>query len=351
MASDPIRIALIGLGRSGWKLHLQTVKDDDRYQIVSVFDPAADRRKEAEQETGCDSYDDLDAMLEQSDAELVVVASPSHLHADQTVAAVETGHHVVTEKPMAASLTDADRMIAAAEAADRELMVHQNYRFRPHAHFLRRALDSGRLGELFHIGFRSHNYDRRNDWQCLQKYGGGLLPNHVVHHFDLALALLDEKIDRVFADLRHVSDAGDCEDHAKLVTRTQGGRTIDVEISTSAATTTSGPQWTLLGTTGALTIERGQVVMKWFDPDEVDPIEIDPNPIAADRRYGNDDELPWQTEEDKISAETEACQGPAFYDAVWETLREDKPFPVRGDQVREVMRVLDEARNQSPVNV
>jgi len=344
----PISLAIIGLGRSGWNIHAAAVRDDARYRIASVFDPDAGRREEAERELGATAYDDPGTMLESGEAEVVIVASPSHLHAAQTIQALESGRHVVVEKPMADTLPDVDRMIEAAAGADRQLMVHQNYRFKPDCRFFRRVLESGRLGEVFHIARVQHNFARRNDWQCLKRYGGGLLNNHVIHPFDTIYSLFDEPIEQVISDARHVSDAGDCEDHAKLLLKTAGGRTIDLELSTAAATKRRAPQWTFLGSCGALTLDGNTAELRWFDPAEAPPIEVNETPRVAERKYGNQDQLPWQEETVEIGPDHPDCQGPSFYDAVHQCVRHGAPFPVRPAQVREIMRVISVAREQNP---
>jgi predicted dehydrogenase len=116
----------------------------------------------------------------------------------------------------------------------------------------------------------------------------------LIHPFDTLYCFFDEPVATIFSDQRHVSDAGDCEDHAKVVLKTTGPTTIDMEISTSAATDRRAPAWTFLGTCGALTINGNEARIRWFDPADVDPIEVIDRTMAAERRYGNEDELPWQ---------------------------------------------------------
>ena len=87
---------------------------------------ANNRRKE---ETGAQPFDDLASLLKGCDAELIVVATASADHANHAIAALEAGRHVLTEKPMATALEDADRMLVAAENAGKILTVHQSRRW------------------------------------------------------------------------------------------------------------------------------------------------------------------------------------------------------------------------------
>jgi predicted dehydrogenase len=76
---------------------------------VAVADPEASRRQEAQDQFGCEAYETPEALIARSDAEVVVVATPSHTHAALTIAALEAGKHVIAEKPMATSLAEAAR--------------------------------------------------------------------------------------------------------------------------------------------------------------------------------------------------------------------------------------------------
>ena len=76
MAKKPIKLAIAGLGRSGWDIHVADVRGDDRYRIVAVMDPLAARRTEAAAEFACETYDDYGEMRRAADADLITLATP-----------------------------------------------------------------------------------------------------------------------------------------------------------------------------------------------------------------------------------------------------------------------------------
>src|SRR5205085_3223620 len=119
-----------------------------------------------------------------------------------TIRAVRAGKHVIVEKPMALNIGQADRMIRAAEAAQKKLFVHQNYRFFPEFLHMREVIESGVLGKLFHIRAYVSSFSRRNDWQTLAKNGGGLLNNHGAHTIDQLLNLVPARVVDARGDLR-----------------------------------------------------------------------------------------------------------------------------------------------------
>lgn len=95
----PIKVALLALGRSGWNIHAAVLRDDSRFEIVSVLDLDKGRRRQAEEELGCDSYTDLEKLLKGSPAELVVVATPSMLHCSHSITAMKAGRQCARHGP------------------------------------------------------------------------------------------------------------------------------------------------------------------------------------------------------------------------------------------------------------
>jgi hypothetical protein len=108
-----------------------------------------------------------------------------------------------------------------------------------------------------------------------------------------------------------------------------------MEISSAESLPQPLPKWILCGTHGTLTSDGKNSTIKWFDPAQVQPLEVIDGP-ASNRRYGNEDKLPWQ--EKQVPAE-----GPNvgnFYDNVFGVLRRGEPMRVTPESVREVMRVI-----------
>ncbi|MEM3028279.1 MAG: Gfo/Idh/MocA family oxidoreductase, partial [Candidatus Bathyarchaeia archaeon] len=77
-----IKVGIAGLGRSGWNIHARTLeKLPDKYRVVAVSDPIDERRQEAITKFGCKAYSDFDDLIKDEEVELVVISTPSHLHA------------------------------------------------------------------------------------------------------------------------------------------------------------------------------------------------------------------------------------------------------------------------------
>ena len=338
--STPIRAAVIGLGRAGWNIHVRTMQGREDFDVVAVADPDPDRQQQAQEETGAQPFDNLASLLKGCDAELIVVATASADHANYSIAALENGRHVLTEKPMATALEGADRMLAAAENAGKILTVHQSRRWGEDFVFIQQMLKDERLGHVFFIRSGGYGYRRRNDWQTLRKYGGGLLNNNGVHVVDQCVLLMESPIVDVFGDLQQILQPGDTEDHLKVVMRGENGRVIDLELTSACAA--SLPSWTLMGTRGTLTVTGGGTAVLQYVKDDLAPLEAIDKPLATGRRYGVEggDEIEFET----IELEAKAPSGPSFYDQLYDAIRSGGPPPVDPRTARETIRVMSEAR-------
>ena len=335
----PIRAAVIGLGRAGWNIHVRTMQEREDFDVVAVADPDPGRQRQAQKEAGAQPFSDLDSLLKGCDAELIVVATASVDHAHHSIAALETGRHVLTEKPMATTLEDANRMLVAAENAGKILTVHQSRRWGEDFLFIKQILKDERLGHVFFIRSGGYGYRRRNDWQTLRKYGGGLLNNNGVHVVDQCVLLMESPIVDVFGDLQQILQPGDTEDHLKVVMRGENGRVIDLELTNACAA--SLPSWTLMGTRGTLTVTEGTAVLHYVK-DTLAPLEAIDSPLAAERKYGvkGGDEIEFE----KVELEVKALSGRSFYDQLYDAIRNGGPPPVDPATARETIRVMSEAR-------
>lgn len=340
----PIRVGIVGLGRAGWDIHARMLLDDSRYAIAAAADPDSERQREAESRLGCAAYASAETMLQAQPLDLVVVASPSMCHLPHTLMALDAGSHVVVEKPLGMNTAEVDRMIDAAQSAGRWLMPYQPRRLTPLHRRLRQVMRSGLLGRITHLAYRRYNYIRRDDWQCVLAYGGGMLSNHGSHVLDQVIDLLQSPVEQVLCRLDNVASVGDAEDHVTLLLQTASHVTVHVEISDGAATPESLPEWTLIGEYGALTATGKSGRIRFFDPATAPPTKLQAGLAARGRVYGTRETLPWEDRSFSVEGEPDT----SYYDAVFDSLAGGRPFVFPVDQVREVIALLDRCRSQNP---
>jgi predicted dehydrogenase len=341
--NGPISVGVIGLGRAGWDIHVRQIRQRNDFKVVSVADPNAERRKQAEDELGAKSYRSIGALLRGSDAELIVVATASCDHVPHSIKALKAGRHVLVEKPMATRARDAKRLMEAAKASAKVFTVHQSSRWSPEFAFVRQLVEGGRLGEVFFIRRGAYGFSRRNDWQRLAKYQGGTMNNNGVHMLDQCRLLMGAPIVDVFGDLQQVLSPGDTEDCAKVVMRGANGRVIDCEVYDACSTHL--PSWVILGTRGSCVIQSREAKIRCLKS-QFPPLEISDQPLVPGRRYGiigvGREELEWGEE----TVEPRADMGPSFYDLLAKAIREGATPPVDPQICYEVVQVMDRARKQ-----
>jgi predicted dehydrogenase len=321
---------------------------DSMYRIAAVTDRDPARRAEAVATLGCRAHDDVAGVLADPAVELVVIASPSHVHAEQSIEALRRGKHVVCEKPMALGAADADRMIDAAERAGRVLSVFHNMRYWPDFLKVREVMQSGVLGRIVQVRITLHRFTRRWDWQTLRAFGGGTLFNAGAHLVDLGLQLFGDREPLVTADLQRTLTSGDAEDHVKILLRSADGLvpaspTVEVEISDACAY----PQdaWHVMGTAGGLRGSAQRLEWKWVDFSALPQRPVDANPAAAERKF-NREELIWHEQRWERPPE----QNPdyrAFYTELHRSLEQGTPPAITPQSVRRTLAVLERCRSSA----
>lgn len=340
MAATPIKTAIIGLGRSGYNIHVARLRGDERFRITAVTDWLPERSREVQEEFGCEVFDDYKALLKAADAEAVVVATYSDTHPRITRDVLKSGRAAICEKPIADSVADARSMVKTADETGQKLLVHHNYRFASETRHLLELVRSKRVGDVFQIRMRALGFSRRYDWQTMRKFDGGVLNNTCPHFLDIGLQLLGAPVREVFCDLRQIASFGDVEDHVKVLLRAENGRVYDMEVSSVCRF--SEPKWTILGSHGTVVSDGRTSRIAWFDPKRAGKYRVLEEP-TLDRSYVTDEKLDWQEEE-------VPSRGPDigdFYDNVYAVLRERKAMVVKPEEALEVVRVTQECKKKS----
>jgi myo-inositol 2-dehydrogenase/D-chiro-inositol 1-dehydrogenase len=187
-ALDSVRVGLIGAGRIA-QVHAAAYQRIARGSIVSVTDPILPAAQKMSAEHGYELSPTFGDILADDSIDAVLLATPNFLHADQTIQALEAGKHVFCQKPIALTLPDADRVVAAAKANDRILQFGFMLRFTPPIPQLHDRLVAGELGSLIAAQAAVFGWEPSNDWFYDPKNGGGVILDTLVHFGDLVLWL------------------------------------------------------------------------------------------------------------------------------------------------------------------
>lgn len=183
------RLGLVGCGRIS-KNHFDAIRQVEGLALAGVCDTDVDRARAAGEANGVPWYRSLDEMLRTAALDIVTICTPSGLHAAQGVAAAQAGKHVVTEKPMAISLAQADELVKACDDAGVQLFVVKQNRLNPPIQLLKRAVDKGRFGRIYLANVtvrwqRPQEYYDAEPWRGTWEFDGGAMMNQASHYVDL----------------------------------------------------------------------------------------------------------------------------------------------------------------------
>ncbi len=332
------KIAIVGLGRIGWRFHFQQALSSDQFELTAVVDPLPERLSEARAAAGCETHTDFESLWSGPLPNVVVIATPTTLHEDMTIRALNEGCHVILEKPMTTSIASADRMIAQAEKNNRRIFLYQPHRLTPETQTARKIIQSGKLGPIYAIHRGVYRYVRRNDWQSLRKNSGGMLNNYGAHYIDQLIYLSDDSaVAEVDCKLWAIATRGDADDVVKAWIKKESGQLLDVQINQASAYTM--PLWHICGKYGTAIREDNVFKVRYYDPAEASPLNVIEG-AAPERSYDNYDRLPWREEDIPITRDKQRD----FYANIHDVIVNNTAPYIRIEESRELMRVMELCR-------
>ena len=352
--SSPIRIGIIGQGRSGRNIHAEFLKNiPEKFTIAAVSDFLEDRCERARKEYGCAAFQDYKEMLADKSLalDLVVNASFSHQHAPISADVMNAGINVLSEKPFAKTAEEVKELIGVSKRTGKLLAVFQQSRFAPYYRQVQKVVNSGVLGEIRLVKIAFNGFARRYDWQTLQAYNAGGLYNTGPHPLDQALGFIGRDITpNVWCKMDTVCTLGDAEDFCKLLLSYPGRPTIDLEVCSN--TNFSPYTYLIYGTYGSLMGSMSHIDWKYYVPEEAPPIKLIKEPLPGPS-YCSDKlvfhEEHWDVpDEDKDLFNSMAVR---FYNNLYDALTTGAALAIPPEQVLQQIAVIEECHRQNPLPV
>ena len=262
-----IHVGLIGGGNIS-RTHAGAVTAIPGAKVVATWGTNPDKVGSISREFGGKPYRDFDLFLAHRPMDMVIIGSPSGLHAQQGIACAGAGLHVLVEKPIDISVQRADSLIAACQDANVKLGVIFQDRLKPGPRRLKELVTEGALGRLFLADarvkwYRPPAYYGDSRWRgTLALDGGGALMNQGIHTVDLLLWLVGDianiraRIETLFHDI-------ESEDTALAVLKFTNGAAGILE-ATTAAYPGYARRLELTGTEGTIALENDTIVSADF---------------------------------------------------------------------------------------
>ncbi len=199
---DKVRIGIVGVGGMGYA-HCKSVVDIKETELTCVCDVDEEVAKERGKEFGVKYFTDYNKLIKSGLCDAIIVATPHWFHPEIAVSAFENGLHVLSEKPIAVKVSDADRMIEASEKNNRVFAVMYQRRVEWFVRKAKEIIDSGKVGEVLRTvcidpWYRAQAYYNSATWRATWLgEGGGVLINQAPHTIDIFtyLAGLPSKVE------------------------------------------------------------------------------------------------------------------------------------------------------------
>lgn len=258
ITARPIKIALVGCGRIA-NNHFAAIENHrDHLELVGVCDIDSIALKQAVDRTGATGYSSLSKLLESCDADLVVLTTPSGLHAEQAIKLARAGKHVMTEKPMATRWHDGLRMVKACDDAGVRLFVVKQNRRNATLQLLKRAVEQRRFGKIYSVALnvfwtRPQEYYDSAKWRGTWEFDGGAFMNQASHYIDL-LGWIAGPVESVMAYTGTLARDIEVEDTGVAAIRWRNGAIGTLNVSMLAYPKNLEGSITILGEKGSVRI-------------------------------------------------------------------------------------------------
>ncbi|WP_437975880.1 oxidoreductase [Sorangium sp. So ce295] len=331
--SQRVYVGLVGYGLAGAVFHAPLIRSVPRLRLAAIA-----TRREGQvmaDHSGVAVHPTPEVLIAEPGIDLVVIASPNETHFPLARAALEAGKHVVVDKPFTITSAEADELIALAERRGRLLSVFQNRRWDADFRTVRSCIEQGLLGEV--ASYEAH-FDRfrpaiKQGWREQEAPGSGILYDLGAHLIDQALVL--------FGLPRAVT--------ADVLAQRSGARTVDyfhltldygkrrVIVRSSTLVPEPGPRFAVHGDGGSF--------LKYGIDGQEDALKAGARPGVPE--WGREDPR-WFGTLVTASGERRVIESlpgayEAYYEGIAAAILDGAPPPVRAEEARDVIRVIEAA--------
>ncbi|MEA1986787.1 MAG: Gfo/Idh/MocA family oxidoreductase [Candidatus Marinimicrobia bacterium] len=235
MKGEVLNIALIGCGRIS-KNHFESIKHFPKdLNLVAVCDIDEKKAKSAGEKYGAKHYTNYKEMLNRGDIDVISICTPSGLHPEHGIMAVEKGINVITEKPMGITLDSVDKLIKAADKNKVKLFVVKQNRLNTTMQLLKNAILKNRFGRIYMVQAnvfwqRPQEYYDMADWRGTWEFDGGAFMNQASHYVD-ALYWLIGSVESVTAETGTLARKIEAEDSGSAVIKFRNGAIGSINVT------------------------------------------------------------------------------------------------------------------------
>jgi UDP-N-acetyl-2-amino-2-deoxyglucuronate dehydrogenase len=255
-----IKFAIVGCGHIG-KRHAEMISRNDESELAAFIDINSDLEKELTGKYNGRFFKSLDEFISSGTiADVITIASPNGLHSSQALQAIESGHHVVIEKPMGLTKKDCEHIIYKALHHSKHIFCVMQNRYSPPSEWLKQVVSEGMLGDIYMVQVncywnRDDRYYKPGTWHGKKDLDGGTLFTQFSHFIDLMYWVFGDidDIKASFANHNHV-DSIEFEDSGFVSFKFVNGGMGSINYSTSVWDKNLESSMTIIGEKGSVKI-------------------------------------------------------------------------------------------------
>jgi UDP-N-acetyl-2-amino-2-deoxyglucuronate dehydrogenase len=290
-----LRIVIVGCGRISER-HFEAIEATPGLTVVAVCDEVHERARAAAKRWSIPEFTSYQTMLSETEADIAAICTPSGLHPQHGIMAAERGLHVISEKPMATRMDEANALVRACDSAGVHLFVVKQNRLNPAVQLLRRAVDKERFGRIYTANTtvrwtRPQEYYDQAPWRGTWEFDGGAFMNQASHYVDMIQWLVGP-VQSVSAKTATLARRIESEDSGVPIHRFRNGAIGTIEVTMLAYPRNLEGSITILGEKG--TVKIGGTALnriehwEFAERDDADrdaeALRVSPNPLSV---YGS----------------------------------------------------------------
>lgn len=332
-----IKTALCSFGMSGRVFHAPFLTTHPAFELYGVCERSTDKAKEYY--PAVKVYRTIEAMLEDEVIELIVVNTPNTTHFEYCKAGLLAGKHVICEKPFTVTVEEANELIGLADTQNKKLSVFQNRRYDSDYKTIKQVLDQQLLGEIVEVEFHFDRFKEELSPKLHKETAGkgkGALYDLGSHLIDQALQLFGWP-QALFADITAMRPISQVDDYFELLLYYPQSR---VRLKGSYQVREALPGYIIHGNKGSFIKPKT----------DVQELQLQAGVLPTDESYGIEPDsekgLLHTISNGEIIRKyipSETGNYTAYYEAIYQSIRNEQPLPVTAEQGRDVVRIIEAA--------
>lgn len=328
--TDKIRFGIVGFGNIG-RRHANHIINNPSTELISVCDINTEVKEHIPSNTSY--HTQYEEMLKDNSIDVVSICTPNYLHEPHAVAALNSGKHVVVEKPMAMSVAECDRIIAAGEKSGKVVFAVKQNRYNPPVQAVKELIEENRLGKIYMIQVncfwnRGDSYYSQGNWRGTKDKDGGCLFTQFSHFIDI-LYYLNGTVENVEGWINNFAHKHNTqvEDTGSFVLHASNDSIINFNFTTCSYNRNMEGSITIFAEKG--TVKIGGQYLNTIEYQQIDGVALpDINITAKSNDYG--------LYQGSMSNHDKVIQN------VVDVLHYDKKVMTSAAEGREVIKIIEE---------